>query len=258
MSQGTQKTGWHKYNGWEMLYENLELWLIMCKWWPTYCLLVFYYSERCGMAEPVEGLFYTLEGHCKGCPLEIPCGYPSETDDCDDNIKGIHQYVSGICVAQIHEACGYHHHLLNWTRLYGILSQNRQKRQPPHADHVVCKDEVLFWKNLEALGVVYPPWALTSDHQLYIHQWDEAIDLRIPCTDLILMGYFMEVQVRSIIISVMYIIKSDIGVMDLRRILMHQRKLLFRVHLKNIRTIYLIGNCRSRVGDLERALWCFR
>ena len=72
--------------------------------------------------------------------------------------------------------------------------------------------------------------------------------VHIPITYVVLMGYLVKGQMGTISSSVMWRITSNIGVVYLRSILMLQREILLRIHLKNISTISLIGNFMGVVG----------
>ena len=77
---------------------------------------------------------------------------------------------------------------------------------------------------------------------------------RIPRTDVILIYYFVKVQVMTISRSVSYIIKPRTGAMAPRRIIMVQRETFLKVHLGSIRPIALLGEFRVRVGGIRYSL----
>ena len=78
--------------------------------------------------------------------------------------------------------------------------------------------------------------------------------VQITSTDEILMGYCMSGQVRTMMSSVMYNSKLNMGKKSLSRFLMMPCEMLLRSHLRNTRRIYLLGSGRGRVSGLGYAL----
>ena len=54
-----------------------------------------------------------------------------------DNVVGILDPVSEICVAQIHEVGGHHHHLFNIPGLYEAVSQSFKNVITPRSEHIL-------------------------------------------------------------------------------------------------------------------------
>ena len=78
--------------------------------------------------------------------------------------------------------------------------------------------------------------------------------VQIPSIDEILMRYWVEVQVGTMIISVIYKSKFSIHYMILRRFLMITCEMLFGDHLSNTRSIVLLVSGRGIVDVLGDAL----
>ena len=70
----------------------------------------------------------------------------------------------------------------------------------------------------------------------------------------ILMGYWMTVQVRTMISSLMYKSKFSMGNIILGRVLMITCKMFLRTHLRNTSSIAMIVSVRGRVGSLGDSL----
>ena len=68
------------------------------------------------------------------------------------------------------------------------------------------------------------------------------------------MGYWVDVQVRTIMISVMYKSKFRMMEMTLRRVLMTPCEMFLSSHLRNTRRISLLGSGRGRFDGLGDAL----
>ena len=78
--------------------------------------------------------------------------------------------------------------------------------------------------------------------------------VQITRMDVILVGYWMAGQVRTMMSSVMYKSKLKMGEKILRRVLMMPCEMFLREHLSNTRIIDLIGNVRGRVDGLGDTL----
>ena len=72
--------------------------------------------------------------------------------------------------------------------------------------------------------------------------------------DVILMGYWVSVQVSTIMSSVMYKSKYRMGDMILRRVLMIPYRIFLRGHLRNTRSTDMLGDGRGIVDGLGDAL----
>ena len=68
------------------------------------------------------------------------------------------------------------------------------------------------------------------------------------------MGYWVSYQLRTMMSSVMYKSKFRMRVMILRRVLVVFCEMFFRVHSRNIGSIFLLGSGRGRVDGLGGAL----
>ena len=72
--------------------------------------------------------------------------------------------------------------------------------------------------------------------------------------DSILMAYWVAVQVRTTMFSVMYKSKFRMRDTNLRRVLIIPCEMFLRYHLSNTRSIATIFNVRGRVDDIGYAL----
>ena len=77
---------------------------------------------------------------------------------------------------------------------------------------------------------------------------------QITITDVILVVYFIKVQLRTINRIMKYINSEITGVMGPRVIIMLKRKCLLIIRLQRTITIFLLGKCNGRFGDLGDAL----
>ena len=78
--------------------------------------------------------------------------------------------------------------------------------------------------------------------------------VQIFIKDVILMGYWMVGQVRTIMSSVMCKINLRVGENILRRVIMIPCAVFFRAHLRSARSIALLDSVRGRVGGLVDAI----
>ena len=60
------------------------------------------------------------------------------------------------------------------------VSQSFQQVYPQHAEYEVCKDKVLIWEELDALGVTPLYLVEISYHKFFVHHWDEAVCFSDP------------------------------------------------------------------------------
>ena len=78
--------------------------------------------------------------------------------------------------------------------------------------------------------------------------------VHIPRMGVILMGFWMEVQVSTIRSSVICENKYKTGFMALSKILMISCEILLKIHLNSIMIIYLLGSFRGIVDVYGYAL----
>ena len=76
-----------------------------------------------------------------------------------ETMTGDIQTASGVVIPQSREVGGHFHHMFNRPRPDGVVSQSCHKLYIPHTKHVLCEDEVLIGKVLDALRIISLPHA---------------------------------------------------------------------------------------------------
>ena len=87
----------------------------------------------------------------------------------EDDVGGIIDPWYGICVAQIHEVGGRHHHLLNLPGPDDVVSKSCQNVCPPRNEHAVREDELFLLEDLDTLRFISLPHVISSANQFRSH-----------------------------------------------------------------------------------------
>ena len=86
---------------------------------------------------------------------------------------GVLEPTFGISVSKVHDVIGGFHHFFDCSWAYTIISLPIYKVQPPHAEHVVRKDDVFIKELPDVLGVISLPLFPTDAHQFRVCWWYE-------------------------------------------------------------------------------------
>ena len=126
------------------------------------------------------------------------------------------------------------------------MYQYVQKVHTPRAEHVVREDEVFL---REAL--VCPSLTISSTST----GWRRQFVLQIPCMDEILMGYWVEVHMRTMRTSAMYKNILIIGETTLWRVLMITCDMFLSYYLRSTRSIDMLRSSRGIVDGHRDSIW---
>ena len=187
------------------------------------------------------------------------------------NLEGIYAIIRWLCVLVengkrlietefgigISKGCnifGSFHHLFNFPWVDDKMSQSVQKVQPPYTEHVVHDDEFFLGDSLRSRNS-YP--SLVRLHptisSMFVGGMRPFVS-QIPSMDVILMGYWVAIQVSTMRSNFMLKSKFRMGDMNLRKVLIISCGVLLRDHLRNTRNISLLVSGRGIFDDLGCAI----